>query len=308
MIHLGTEATMEALPGVKGPFLTAPIGFAGIHAVYAATALGYKHQFLFGYDFSFEDSHHAFPQPLNDNDESIEVTITEGGKVYRTTDAMAHAANHFRMAITPLIQTCDIDIRMMSDGLLPDIIHQCQDTLESEQKKYEEIWQKPVYSEKSPAMEWVEEAVDLLGVEYGDSISDFGCGTGRSVRWMIDQGFDAVGVDITPAGLDQEIPFVQAALWESDKLPQTKYGFSTDVMEHIPRDKIRETLRAIHDSCSVGCYLNIDTLPDHLGQLIGKPLHLTVMEYSKWEALLKEFWPNVSGRPEGRQAIFVCRR
>lgn len=43
----------------------------------------------------------------------------------------------------------------------------------------------------------------ILGDGSGKRALDFGCGTGRSTRFLVDLGFDAVGVDISAEMLDQ---------------------------------------------------------------------------------------------------------
>lgn len=44
---------------------------------------------------------------------------------------------------------------------------------------------------------------EIIGEEMGKHALDFGCGTGRSTRFLTDLGFAAVGVDISPEMLDQ---------------------------------------------------------------------------------------------------------
>jgi 2-polyprenyl-3-methyl-5-hydroxy-6-metoxy-1,4-benzoquinol methylase len=146
-------------------------------------------------------------------------------------------------------------------------------------------------------------------VSAGASIADFGCGTGRCVKWFVDNGYDAVGVDIASNALEESVPFINCALWDETNLPKVDYGFSVDVLEHIPSERVRQTLMAIYNSVRVGCYFNIDTIPDSFGAWIGQTLHLTVLSAAQWEALLKEFWPSVELiRDDGRQAVFICKR
>lgn len=306
MFHLGTETTREA---IKGSYdcLTAPIGMASVHAVYLAAALGYRKLMLFGYDFSQKPGQtYAFEQPMNRDDGSIEVTLN--GKTYRTTLALARTAQQFQLAISPVIRACDLEIQLFSEGLLPDMLRQPPATEESERQKYEEMWEVAAYRKVSPGLESVEDAITKLGITAGSTLADFGCGTGRCVTAFRDCGIHAVGVDIADNCLEEPVPFVRAALWDAQKLPKVDYGFSCDVLEHIPTDRVRDTLKALYDACDVGCYLNIDTVPDSFGVLIGKTLHETVMSAEAWEVLLKELWPHVDSYPGERQAIFVCRK
>lgn len=314
LFNLGTRAAHDAHKrlGIKDiTALTAPVGMASVHAVYLAATLGYRTVMLFGYDFSHaEGSSYAFDHPL-DTGEWIEVYID--GKTFRTTLALARTAEQFFRAINPLVQPpCELDVRLYSDGLLRAVLqHQLSVPAEqSERKKYEAMWSLPVYRKVAPGLESVDEAVELLGAQPGESIADFGCGTGRCVSAFIAKKLDGIGVDIASNALEESVPFVLASLWDAALLPSVDYGFSCDVLEHIPTAKVDETLAAIHGAVRKGCYLNIDTIPDSMGVLIGQTLHETVRPGEWWEAKLKAVWPSVQRiRPDDpRQAIFVCKR
>lgn len=55
----------------------------------------------------------------------------------------------------------------------------------------------------------------------------------------------------------------------------------TDVMEHIPPEDVETVLRNIVTSCR-HCFFQISCVPDHMGELIGEQLHLTVQPYAWW--------------------------
>jgi len=307
MFHLGTQTARDALVG-DFKFITAPIGMASIHAVYVAAALGYRTQMLFGYDFSGK---HAFPQPQNDEDRHLSIKLN--GKTFLTTLAMARTAEQFAKALGPVLRTCDLDVRLYSDGLLSEMIKVATSDVPAEIKerdKYENIWTFGDYRTVSPGLRYVDEAIDHMAPEPGSSIADFGCGTGRCTKWFADRGYMAVGVDIASNCLEEDVPFVQSPLWDAEKLPNVDYGFTTDVMEHIPTDKVEDTLRAIHGACAKGCYLNIDTIPDSFGVFIGQTLHMTVRPAEWWTEKLRAIWPYVKRvrLEDPQQAVFVCRR
>jgi len=60
-----------------------------------------------------------------------------------------------------------------------------------------------------------------------------------------------------------------------------EYGFATDVLEHIPGDKVGRVLDHILKAAQ-HVFFSISTTKDHCGQLIGETLHLTVQPYSWW--------------------------
>src|SRR5690606_15424539 len=215
----------------------------------------------------------------------------------------------FVAAISPVMRGCDLQVQLFADGLLPAMLRAAQQpaTEESERLKYEQIWEVDDYRRVSPGAAEVGDAIRLLDIGIGASVADFGCGTGRATQRFIELGCRAVGVDIASNCLEEDVPFVQAALWDAAKLPRVEYGCSVDVLEHIPPEKVEATLRAIHDACTVGVYLNIDTIPDSYGVRIGKRLHLTVQPAPWWEEQLRRVWRHVELiRDDGRQAVFVC--
>lgn len=57
-------------------------------------------------------------------------------------------------------------------------------------------WDRPTPTEHLP---W---AIEAFGIAPGKVI-DIGCGTGTNVIWLARQGFDAVGVDISPGAVAQ---------------------------------------------------------------------------------------------------------
>lgn len=307
LYHTSTPATLETV-GPGGSHLQAPVGMASVHAIYIAAALGYKNIFLFGYDFSHRDQErYAFDQPMNGQDEVLEIKL--GGKVYRTTLSLARTADIFVRAISPVMRGHDLSIQVCGSGLLPARLQYEQENIPDEvreRQKYEAIWEIEEYRTVSPGLEFVEDAVESLRMTEGMSVADLGCGTGRATKWFSDHGFDAFGVDIARNALEEDVQVHIQPLWEP--LPEADYGFSVDVLEHIPTDKVEATLKAIHKACRVGCYLNIDTIHDSFGAMIGQRLHMTVQPASWWNEQLSKLWPDVSMREDGKQAIFVCRR
>jgi hypothetical protein len=311
LFHLGTDTAREAI-GATFSHLAAPIGMASVHAVYVGAALGYRQMYLFGYDFSHgAASRYAFDQPMNQADDTL--TITLNGRTFTTTLAMARTAEQFANAVTPLMRQMEdvggLSLTVCADGLLSAMIAavNAPATAEREQAKYERMWQQDAYRKVSPGLDDAERALTELHMPSGSTIADLGCGTGRAAKWFETQGHHAIGVDIAANGLEEDVPFAQCALWDLEI--DVSYGFCVDVLEHIPTERVRDTLRAIRDSVSVACYLNIDTIPDSMGLLIGERLHMTVMGAESWHELLREFWPTVERLPSNdRQAVFVCRR
>lgn len=169
------------------------------------------------------------------------------------------------------------------------------DTLQQERAKYESIWQHSDYRKSAPGERCVPEAIRRLRMGAGDTVIDFGCGTGRPALALQKAGMNVTAVDFAENCLDAgvSVPFRQACLWDlPDDLVAT-FGFCTDVMEHIPTDRVDDVLENIAHATTGGAYFQIATRPDRMGRLIGETLHLTVREADWWADKLRRHWTNV---------------
>lgn len=274
------------------------VGTVGIKALCLAYAIGYRELHLFGYDSSYaEDRHHAFPQALNDNAKTIEVW--HEGKRYVTTPTFAHQASEFPWFASGMVRHHGCTIDLHCDGLLPDMVAAANVRgdipLEMrEQQKYVEMWHSEAYRKTAPGENHVDDAIRLLGMKPGESVIDFGCGTGRGAQALRDMGMQVTAVDFAPNCLDRDVrvPFVQACLWDLPPM-EANWGYCTDVMEHIPTEKVIDVIKGIAERVQ-GCYFAIAIRDDALGYITGKKLHLSLLEPLQWVTLLQQFWKHVS--------------
>jgi hypothetical protein len=293
--------------------LAANAGTVGIKALSLAYALGYRKLFLYGYDSSYaEDEHHAYEQKLNDESKKIEVYLDD--KKYITTATLANQATDFCAFTRALTEAYGFEITLCCDGLLPDMVAYCNKLGEvpledRERKKYEEMWKFDLYRKDAPGEGMVDEAIKALGLKSGDSVIDFGCGTGRASQKMLDSGLNVTSVDFASNCMDADVKlnFVNACLWDLPEM-QADYGYCTDVMEHIPMEKVLLVLQGIRDRCSKGAFFNIATRPDMLGGLIGRKLHMTVIAKEDWLKILQKYWPSIEMRPHinDKEVTFIC--
>jgi hypothetical protein len=260
-----------------------------------AYALGYRKIHLFGYDSSYADGqHHAFKQELNDAAQTIDIFLE--GKKYTTTPMLAHQVAEFCGAVKGLVGGLGVEIELHCDGLLPDFVAYSNrmgemPLEERERRKYEEMWTFDKYRKESPGEALVDEAVRAMTMKAGDSVIDFGCGSGKASRKLQRLGMKVTAVDFAANALDdgEPIEFVNACLWDMPEM-SADYGYCTDVMEHIPTEKVIDVLRGIHARAKKATYFNIATEGDRLGGLIGKKLHMTVMEAETWQDVLAGLW------------------
>jgi len=136
---------------------------------------------------------------------------------------------------------------------------------ETERAKYERMWAVPAYRNHSPGEPIALCAMADLGAKPQTTVIDFGCGTGRPAQTLAGAGFYVVGVDHTRKALDEGQPrgweFVEACLWEMPDI-SAEWGYCTDVMEHIPTEKVHDTLASIRERTNQGVYFQIATFPD----------------------------------------------
>jgi hypothetical protein len=94
----------------------------GLQAMVVAYLLGYRKIHLIGMDSSYRDGHgHAYPQPLNDDDGRIEVTVA--GKTYSAAPWMAQQAEEFQ-GVAAALANAGCEIIVHGDGLLPAVAHE----------------------------------------------------------------------------------------------------------------------------------------------------------------------------------------
>ncbi len=289
--HLAYEKLEECLQdedeigkvwNTPGPFVQ--IGGRGIScgnaAVVLAYAMGYRTIHVYGFDSSAREGQtHAFRQPMNDGEPMARVKFN--GKEYLTSFTMKLQAEHFQ-ATAHALEKEGCKVHVHGTGLLPDIWN--APPLE-EREKYRQVWEEPAYRNHSPGEEHAAEFVQMAEVQQYHHVLDLGCGTGRGgSRIRALAGCPVTLVDFARNCLDRDLrhdlAFVEADL--SKPIPASgDYGFCCDVLEHIPPSQVEAVIR----NCLAAAptvYFNISTLPDQLGQLISRPLHLSIHPFAWW--------------------------
>lgn len=160
-----------------------------------------------------------------------------------------------------------------------------------EHEKYKKMWASG-YGEYSPGLEAVPEADEFFQwciakgqILRPDSLIDFGCGECKALNAFWNKGYTpCYGVDIV--AVTPQV--IQACLWNlPDDLPRASFGFCSDVMEHIPPEKVRQVFEQINNKVDAA-YFRIATIPDSTGRDIGEVLHMTVGPLSYWISIMRE--------------------
>lgn len=165
--------------------------------------------------------------------------------------------------------------------------------ISDECQKYLKVWNVPAYRTVSPGEACVDtflEAVrDIMPEHEGQTLVDFGCGTGRAAM-KLDETFKVTPMDFAWNCLDESVKeyfgdrFVEHDITKKTSL-RANWGYCTDVMEHLP--EVDDALDVIFEACD-NVFFQIATTEDHFGKHpdIQDHLHLTVLNYSEW---LKKF-------------------
>lgn len=167
-----------------------------------------------------------------------------------------------------------------------------------EAEKYGRMWTHPEYRVVSPGEQVAQLFLQQARPKPGSDVIDFGCGTGRgALALALFGGLRVTMIDFVKNCLDPEMEqaldtqqhalrFIKHDL--EQKLPfVAEYGFCTDVMEHIPTEKVNTVLNNVL-MASRHTFFQIATTDDSCGQLIGETLHLTVQPYEWWIERFRE--------------------
>jgi SAM-dependent methyltransferase len=172
---------------------------------------------------------------------------------------------------------------------------------QAEKLKYERIHAVPGYSQ-GPGASYV--STFAKHINPGESVIDFGCGTGDAGFILADLGHPVRLVDIVKDPLRYDLPFLQASLHElPPDLDRADWGFCCDVMEHLPEEWIQAALAGMKARVNK-IFFTICGSPDGWGHHIGETLHLTVKPYEWWRERIMKFWPSVT-RLDGNGDVFV---
>jgi len=162
-----------------------------------------------------------------------------------------------------------------------------------EKAKYKKAWEHKAYRNYSPGEHVSVHYVLKCSPKRGRMI-DFGTGTGRGALILHKLGFDITMIDIADNCLDDEVKdeigdrLVIGNLWDKLDLPKAEEGFCTDVMEHIPEEKVDAVIENTLRLCD-RVFFHICLREDHFGQELGEHLHLTVKPYLWWLNKIKEY-------------------
>ena len=192
----------------------------------------------------------------------------------------------------------------------------------AERELYDAIWQVPGYADHSPGAERVPLFLDMAQPPAGATVLDAGCGSGKGALALRAAGFQVDMMDLTDEGLvpdAQDLPFRSGCLWEQPA-PLYRglydYVYCCDVLEHIPTEYTMLTIARLLEQVrggvgtfagTGGLFLSIALQPDHFGVWVGRPLHLTVRDFSWWRDRLRDLGELVEARDLLSSGVYYVR-
>ncbi len=171
----------------------------------------------------------------------------------------------------------------------------------SEQERFEAYWDNPGSRNSSLGERRVTDACESLHLVSGDTVIDYGCGTGRAALKFMDRGIDVIGIDIAANCLDPavSIPLVKASLWDlPESLSSSGYAFCANVLDVVPEVKVGDVVAAIESRTDHAAFFSLPVSRDEDADAVAW----------RWCSLLSSCWPYVDQVRVESSVDLVCRR
>jgi ubiquinone/menaquinone biosynthesis C-methylase UbiE len=166
--------------------------------------------------------------------------------------------------------------------------------IEQEKERYQFMWASGRYRRNSPAMRHVNHFLFTSRRAPGDTLIDLGCGMGhagkRLSKYLHVFLFDLVHQAVEVEGL----PFIEGNIWDLSALPVFDWVYCCDVLEHIPPERVDETLTGMARITRKGGIATVSHLPSPMSDFgiteRNEELHLTVESSDWWTEKIGKLW------------------
>jgi len=184
-----------------------------------------------------------------------------------------------------------------------------KDIEKSEQDKYRRMYNVDSYKVNSPALRQIHILKGIAEHIKAKRILDTGCGTGRALKEFIDDGYDAIGIDITNNAhineVDNHVLCIPIHRYKSEAYD---FIYCVDVMEHIPEPLIDLTLENLSKLCGKIIYFDIALFHDPFGQIIGEELHPSIFNSNVWQEKVSKYFKIIKILGDNNKLSIICKR
>lgn len=164
-------------------------------------------------------------------------------------------------------------------------------TVESERLKYWKAFSWKPYRKNCPGERLATYFRGHIKWNYGDTVIDLGCGTGRAGAALAAKQFNVTLFDLLNAvDPDINLPFIEGNIWDLSALPVFDWIYCADVLEHVPPEQVDNTLTGMARITRKGGLLSISHIIDECGKQIDEQLHLTIKPPSWWREKIEKLW------------------
>jgi hypothetical protein len=150
----------------------------------------------------------------------------------------------------------------------------------TEKEKYEDIWGRRGNYRSASALPFAR----FLNTRIYGRCLDIGCGDCTTLNYLNrNPGIKCEGLDITIGQCNTKARVHEAPVWDMPfDCNQFKFTFSTDVLEHLPTEKVEEAIIEISDITEIKTIHQIATF-----QMRNE--HLTVQPIEWWNEQFEKF-------------------
>lgn len=125
------------------------------------------------------------------------------------------------------------------------------------------------------------ELKQILELTRGDTVYDFGCGSGEVVDWLNNQGIPTMGMDMVKAH-DDTILVNLSEMSDVFRHQPREYGLCLGMMDHVPEDKVPQTLTSLAHLAREEIYFTIPVRDLGYNGLLGKKIQQTLKPIGWW--------------------------
>lgn len=247
----GRMTEIEVNPEVKKANMSGPI------ALDIAFKLGARRVYLLGFDGGYKDKPNFYK-----NDNAASDQVYQDANIYY---------NLFRGAPVKLFGPTNITTFPVFD------LDEYQSQYEKD--KYTDIWNSNDYASGNN-LGFAETLINKYRI--GGRCLEIGAGNGILINELQSRGIQVHGLDITMTGFKAKTIGIEAPAWETG-LPDKSYDytFSKDTLEHIPENRILQTIKELDRITKKATIHEISTR-EAVKDYNNHKVHLTVRPIDWW--------------------------